>query len=161
MADANQKDLESFLDLPDDELTSYSPDTFTAAAPVEEVASVDGAEVEVEQEATVDEDAAVAAEASQEEAAVEQETPTEQEDPAEQIEVTKATTPEKQEESAVDYKTEYERLLAPFKANGRDISVKGVDDAITLMQMGANYNKKMAALKPNLKLLNFIRTKKI
>lgn len=156
MADANQKDLESFLDLPDDELTSYSPDAFTAAAPVEEVASEDVEEGEVEQEAPADDEVAVAAEASQEEAAVEQETPTEQEDPAEQVEVTKAPTPEKQEESAVDYKTEYERLLAPFKANGRDISVKGVDDAITLMQMGANYNKKMAALKPNLALLKML-----
>ena len=156
MADANQKDLESFLDLPDDELTSYSPDAFAAAAPVEEVASEVVEEGEVEQETPVDDEVAVAAEANQEEAAVEQETPTEQVDPAEQVEVTKAPTAEKQEESAVDYKTEYERLLAPFKANGRDISVKGVDDAITLMQMGANYNKKMAALKPNLALLKML-----
>ena len=156
MADANQKDLESFLDLPDDELTSYSPDTFAAAAPVEDVASEDVAEVEVEQGAPVDDEVAVAAEVSQEGVAVEQETSTEQEDPAEQVEVTKAPTAEKQEESAVDYKSEYERLLAPFKANGRDISVKGVDDAITLMQMGANYNKKMAALKPNLALLKML-----
>ena len=52
----------------------------------------------------------------------------------------------------VDYKAEYDRLLAPFKANGREVAVKSVDDAISLMQMGANYNKKMAALKPILKL---------
>ena len=57
---------------------------------------------------------------------------------------------------SVDYKTEYQKLLAPFKANGREIAVKNVDDAITLMQMGANYNKKMAALKPNLKLLKML-----
>lgn len=56
----------------------------------------------------------------------------------------------------VDYKAEYERILAPFKANGRDIKVESVDDAITLMQMGANYNKKMAALKPNLKLMKML-----
>ena len=56
----------------------------------------------------------------------------------------------------VDYKAEYERLLTPFKANGRDIKVESVDDAITLMQMGANYNKKMAALKPNLKLMKML-----
>lgn len=53
----------------------------------------------------------------------------------------------------LDYKAEYEKLLAPFKANGRDIKVDSVDEAIQLMQMGANYNKKMSALKPNLKLL--------
>ena len=60
------------------------------------------------------------------------------------------------DQKSVDYKTEYERLLKPFKANGRDIAVKTVDDAISLMQMGANYNKKMAALKPNLKLLKML-----
>jgi hypothetical protein len=60
------------------------------------------------------------------------------------------------DESTIDYKSEYERLLAPFKANGRDIQVKNIDEAITLMQMGANYNKKMAALKPNLKLMKLL-----
>ena len=58
--------------------------------------------------------------------------------------------------STIDFKSEYERLLAPFKANGRDIKVNNVDEAITLMQMGANYNKKMAALKPNLKLMKLL-----
>jgi hypothetical protein len=57
---------------------------------------------------------------------------------------------------AVDFEAEYKRLLAPFKANGREISVGSVDDAIVLMQMGANYNKKMAALKPNLKLMKLL-----
>lgn len=60
------------------------------------------------------------------------------------------------DESSINYKAEYERLLAPFKANGRDIQVKNIDEAITLMQMGANYNKKMAALKPNLKLMKML-----
>jgi hypothetical protein len=61
----------------------------------------------------------------------------------------------------LDYKKEYDRLLAPFKANGRDIKVDSVDDAITLMQMGANYNKKMAALKPNLKLMKMLENNKL
>ena len=56
----------------------------------------------------------------------------------------------------IDYKAAYERLVAPFKANGKEIAVKGVDDAIELMQMGANYNKKMAALKPNLKIMKLL-----
>lgn len=60
------------------------------------------------------------------------------------------------EESTIDFKAEYERLLTPFKANGRDIKVNSVDEAVTLMQMGANYNKKMAALKPNLKLMKLL-----
>ena len=58
--------------------------------------------------------------------------------------------------AAVDYKAEYERLLAPFKANGKDIAVSNVDDAKSLMQMGANYNKKMAGLKPHLKMIKLL-----
>lgn len=56
----------------------------------------------------------------------------------------------------VDYKAEHSKLLAPFRANGREMQVKSVDDARTLMQMGANYNKKMAGLKPNLKLIKML-----
>lgn len=56
----------------------------------------------------------------------------------------------------INYEAEYKRLLAPFKANGREVQVDSVDDAINLMQMGANYNKKMAALKPNLKLMKML-----
>lgn len=57
---------------------------------------------------------------------------------------------------AINYQAEYERLTAPFKANGKDIQVQNVDDAIALMQMGANYQKKMAAMKPHLKLLKML-----
>lgn len=58
--------------------------------------------------------------------------------------------------TAIDYEAEYKRLLAPFKANGRDVTVKNVDDAVALMQMGVNYNKKMAGLKPHLKILKML-----
>lgn len=60
------------------------------------------------------------------------------------------------EESTVDFKTEYEKLLRPFKANGKEVKVDSVDEAIQLMQMGANYTKKMAALKPGLKVLRVL-----
>ncbi|MCM2973730.1 hypothetical protein [Larsenimonas suaedae] len=59
-------------------------------------------------------------------------------------------------QDTVDYKAEYERLLGTFKANGRDMQVQNVDEAIQLMQMGANYTKKMAALKPNLKVMKLL-----
>lgn len=64
--------------------------------------------------------------------------------------------PESATPEPVDYKAIHDRLMAPFKANGREIAVKDVNDAIALMQMGANYNKKMAALKPNLKLMKLL-----
>lgn len=49
--------------------------------------------------------------------------------------------------------TGLERVLEPFRANGKDVQVKSADEAITLMQLGANYTKKMQELSPNLKLL--------
>jgi hypothetical protein len=61
-----------------------------------------------------------------------------------------------QETEDIDYKGEYERVLKPFKANGKEIKVDNVEDAITLMQMGANYNKKMGALKPQLKIIKML-----
>ena len=52
-------------------------------------------------------------------------------------------------------------LFAPFKANGRDMQVSSIDDAITLMKMGANYNKKMQGLKPNLRLMKMLDNNKL
>jgi len=69
-------------------------------------------------------------------------------------EPTKETDVDSKEE--IDYKVQYEELLSPFKANGKDIKVDTVEDARSLMQMGANYNKKMAALKPNLKVVKML-----
>lgn len=58
--------------------------------------------------------------------------------------------------SGVNYQSEHEKLLAPFKANGRDMQIDSVDEARTLMQMGANYNKKMAGLKPHLRIVKML-----
>lgn len=62
----------------------------------------------------------------------------------------------KDEAAVIDYQAEYNKILAPFTANGKQIQPKSVEDAIQLMQMGANYNKKMAGLKPSLKLLKML-----
>ena len=59
----------------------------------------------------------------------------------------------KEDEDAVDYQALYEKIMAPFKANGKMIQVNTPEEAITLMQHGANYTKKMHALKPNLKMM--------
>ena len=59
-------------------------------------------------------------------------------------------------ETVIDYKAEYDKVMAPFKANGTQMQMKSAEDAVTLMQMGANYHKKMAGLKPSLKLLKVL-----
>lgn len=50
----------------------------------------------------------------------------------------------------------HSKITAPFKANGREMKVESAEEAVQLMQMGANYNKKMAALKPNLQLMKML-----
>lgn len=42
----------------------------------------------------------------------------------------------------------YTKITAPFKADGRDMQVKSAEDAIRLMQMGANYSRRMQEFKP-------------
>lgn len=47
--------------------------------------------------------------------------------------------------TALDF---YSKITAPFKADGKDFSVRSVDDAIRLMQQGVNYSRRMQELKP-------------
>tara|TARA_R110000850_G_scaffold233967_3_gene358865 strand:+ start:7620 stop:8804 length:1185 start_codon:yes stop_codon:yes gene_type:complete len=55
-----------------------------------------------------------------------------------------------------DYKNLYEKMMAPFKANGKEFKPSNPEEAVRLMQMGANYTKKMQALQPNLKLMRML-----
>lgn len=70
--------------------------------------------------------------------------------------------PEKQTETdpapqnVPDHKAFYDLLTKPFKANGREIQISNPEEIITLMQMGANYNAKMAALKPNRRFMKML-----
>lgn len=59
-------------------------------------------------------------------------------------------------ETETNYKDEYNKLLAPFKANGKMMQIENVDDAVVLMQKGANYVKKMVSLKPTLKIAKML-----
>ena len=67
--------------------------------------------------------------------------------PQDKTEDTKEKESENTEEVSLDLMKEvYNKVFAPFRANGKEIQVKSVDDVISLMQMGANYNKKMASI---------------
>lgn len=74
-------------------------------------------------------------------------------DELEETEEEGSEEPDETEEDSASTGSELERILQPFKANGKEIQVKNVDEAITLMQMGANFTKKMQSLQPNLKML--------
>lgn len=60
---------------------------------------------------------------------------------------------EGQKEVAPNYQEFYQKVMAPFKANGKTIELKTPEEAIQLMQMGANYTRKMQALQPHRKVL--------
>lgn len=71
---------------------------------------------------------------------------------------TKGDTPETTE---LNYESAFKKVTAPFKANGVDMQVTDPDDIVRLMQMGANYQKKMSQLKPNLKLIKMLENNEL
>ena len=108
---------------------------FMDAAPVNEGVVEEIHEEETEQEV----------EESQDEPIEEQDDAEDEEESSEEAADDGEETPQVDED--------YKRILQPFKANGTEVQVRSVDEAIQLMQMGANYTKKMQALQPNLKVL--------
>jgi hypothetical protein len=57
------------------------------------------------------------------------------------------------EAKPVDLQGFYDQVMKPFKANGKTIELKSPEEAIQLMQMGANYTRKLQAIQPQRKLL--------
>ena len=66
------------------------------------------------------------------------------------------TDGDSQEPTGFDYESAYKKVTEPFKANGTEMRITDPDDIVSLMQMGANYQKKMAKLKPNLKVVKML-----
>ena len=64
-----------------------------------------------------------------------------------------ATDKDKPAVVETDYKSFHDQVMAPFKANGKMIQLKSPEEAIALMQMGANYTRKMQEIQPHRKVL--------
>lgn len=62
-------------------------------------------------------------------------------------------TPPVTEETPPDYKAMYEGLLAPIKANGKEIKLNSHAELVQLAQQGANYTRKMQDLAPHRRTL--------
>lgn len=58
-----------------------------------------------------------------------------------------------EESKSSNYQEMYDNLLAPFQANGKTIKLQTPEEARQLMQMGANYTRKMQAIAPHRKIL--------
>lgn len=77
-----------------------------------------------------------------------------------QPKVTPEGEPAKEEPTPVELSTEkefFEKVTAKFNANGREFKIDNPDDVVSLMQKGLNYNQKMAAMKPNLKIVKALQ----
>ena len=53
--------------------------------------------------------------------------------------------------TAEDKAKAFDQVMAPFKANDRMIELRSPEEAVKLMQMGANYTKKLQTLQPHLR----------
>lgn len=66
---------------------------------------------------------------------------------------TEPVTPTVEAPAVIDFEAEYKKILTPFKANGKMVQVNDLDEARKLMQMGANFTKKMQEIQPHRKVL--------
>lgn len=57
------------------------------------------------------------------------------------------------DKTSEDYENFYKQIMTPFKANGKMVELRTPAEAIQLMQMGANYTRKMQELVPHRKVL--------
>ena len=57
------------------------------------------------------------------------------------------------EKTPADYEAFYKKIMAPLHANGKKIELRTPEEAIQLMQQGANYTRKMQAIAPHRKIL--------
>lgn len=153
-----QLDRLDLTQLSDDELSNIDPSQLISEA--EEVSVEPEPQPEADTQVANTDDAGQQAQPDMETQPVDEPEDTEPEAaaPVEDAPAAEEVEPQKQEpeptsDDAIDYKAFYEKVTASFKANGRDISLTDPDDIISLMQRGAGFAKKMATLKPSMRVL--------
>lgn len=62
-------------------------------------------------------------------------------------------TPSDENQEQIDYEGFYGQVMKPFKANGKTIEIRKPEEAISLMQMGANYTRKMQEISEHRKTI--------
>jgi hypothetical protein len=157
---AEETDTPNALDMSDEEFMKMDPSSFEGGSvddadqagtddetpPPDNNSADDDEKADPAEEALADDKQGKADEST--EAGDKQETPV-----VENKEVPKSGTSELTDAQYIEMG---KQLMSEFKANGTTIKVKSVDDAIQLMQMGANYHKKMTGLKPSMKVLKLL-----
>lgn len=143
------------FEMSDEEIMGLEDDAFDGVVDEEVAETSDEEEEEEEEETSEDEPEDQESESAEEEAS--DETP--EEEASDEGKTEDKNPTEKDPVDGVDYQAVYARIMeTPIRANGKEIKLQSVDEAVSLIQMGANYTKKMAELKPNLKILKTLKT---
>lgn len=162
---SNEEDV-NILDMPDDEFRSYKPEKDVGIDDKDIKEPLEEEIVETEKDITTTEETTYEEVNSNDESNDTQEEENKEnaeaeEDTGENRETTEQDTESKDKEQDVEdnkepikYDEFYKEIMKPFKANGKMITPESKEDVISLMQMGANYVKKMATIKPALKVLS-------
>lgn len=148
--------VQNFLELSDDEIANLSEAEFLNLMAEQGQEEEEEAEPEVTDEGNTEEDPVEDTEDKEEEA------PSDVFDEAETTEtkeVSEPVEPKEVKETSDEgvYKEVYDRLFnQPIRANNKDLKLNNVDDVIKLVQMGANYNLKMAGIKEQLPYIKML-----
>jgi hypothetical protein len=136
------------LDMSDEEFLKLSEDKLIPSFDIEEVETVTEDNIEIKEEVVQDQDQDTKQPSEKSSVSIEK--------IEEDKKDTEGDTLEDVVSTDIDYKAVYDKITSPFRANGVDMRIEDVDDAIRLMKMGANYHKKMSAIKPSLKTLKLL-----
>ena len=135
-------DAKELEQMSDEDFEKLAPPEETAEEPVKEEQVTDPKDQEPAQDASDDEPQESASPAK------------EAEEPEEE---SKEEEPKATETPQIDYKQFYETMTAPIKANGKELKIRSAEEAIKLMQMGANYTHKMQGLAPYRKKIQMLQ----
>ena len=159
------KDEQDILNLSDEDFANLSEPT-VPETPEQDDDSVTEEEVDTKPDesdstATEESEEEDAPEASDDEESDEQDSPESEDESGDSSDSEsfseEDTEKDDKEEKSVNYEKVYEEIFGKsFKANGREMQVRTTEEVIQLMQMGANYNKKMAAIKQQLPYLKML-----
>lgn len=148
MSNSNEQlDPNDIFSMSEDELSKFDPEQ--AAAEADALAQETETQNQPEETQETEEEVEDQPEETNETEAEQEEETSESTEETDPNAENQETDLNKGNENAPDYKALYEQIVGkPFKANGRDLTIKSAEEAVKLMQMGANYHEKMAALKP-------------
>lgn len=140
--DSDGTDQDQGVDVPDDE---FDPKVPADAKPAGKAAAGDAKPADAVSGATPAEGTLKPADGST--------TPPKGGDPASEVKPGETPASPLTEVQLRDF---YDKIMKPFKANGKEIQAKTPEEALRLMQMGAGYGKKLQDMQPHLKSLRIL-----